>query len=179
MKKNLLYLLLVVNSFSSWSQSKIEKLVIGHINKFRLENCLDTAEYSAKLSMASRHHAKWMSLSGILSHDETVEVKGLKRLEKPLDRMIAYGCWENEFKACNENTTFSIGMTTDEEVAAQIFGGWKNSPPHRANMLVQIFPGREKFVKQLIGIAIVKLQTKEPDPLNEWAAVLNMGMMHR
>jgi hypothetical protein len=120
-----------------------------------------------------------MSLSGILSHDETIEVRGLKKLEKPLDRMIEYGCWENEFKASNENITFSIGMTTDEEVAAQIFEGWKNSPPHRANMLAKIFPGREKFIKRLIGIAIVKLPTAGPDPLNEWAAVLNMGMILR
>lgn len=177
--KRSIFISIFALSISAQAQNSIERAVIRKINQFRIENCLDTAEYSAKLSKASRHHAKWMSLSGILSHDETVEVKGLKRLEKPLDRMVEYGCWENEFKACNENATFSIGMTTDEEVASQIFAGWKKSPPHRANMLVKIFPGREKFVKQLIGIAVVKLPTVGPDPLNEWAAVLNMGMVIR
>ena len=120
-----------------------------------------------------------MSRTGILSHDETVEVSGQKRLEKVVDRMIEYGCFENDFKGSNENAAFSVGMKTREQIAEQIFSLWKNSKDHRENMLARVNPSRSKFIKNIIGLAVVKVVGEEGDALNEWAAIMNMGVTFR
>jgi uncharacterized protein YkwD len=177
--KRLLILSIFASSFSASAQTSIEKLLLIKINRFRLENGVDTAEYSERLSKASRHHAKWMSRTGILSHDETVEVSGQKRLEKVVDRMIEYGCFENDFKGSNENAAFSVGMKTREQIAEQIFSLWKNSKDHRENMLARVNPSRSKFIKNIIGLAVVKVVGEEGDALNEWAAIMNMGVTFR
>ena len=177
--KRLLILSIFASSFSASAQTSIEKLLLIKINRFRLENGVDTAEYSERLSKASRHHAKWMSRTGILSHDETVEVSGQKRLEKVVDRMIEYRCFENDFKGSNENAAFSVGMKTREQIAEQIFSLWKNSKDHRENMLARVNPSRSKFIKNIIGLAVVKVVGEEGDALNEWAAIMNMGVTFR
>lgn len=177
--KRLLILSIFASSFSASAQTSIEKLLLIKINRFRLENGVDTAEYSERLSKASLHHAKWMSRTGILSHDETVDVSGQKRLEKVVDRMIEYGCFENDFKGSNENATFSVGMKTREQIAEQIFSLWKNSKDHRENMLARVNPSRSKVIKNIIGLAVVKVVGEEGDALNEWAAIMNMGVTFR
>ena len=177
--KRLLILSVFASGLSASAQTSIEKLLLIKINRFRLENGIDTAEYSERLSKASRHHAKWMSRTGILSHDETVEVNGQKRIEKLKDRLIEYGCFENDFKGSNENAAFSVGMKTREQVAEQIFLLWKNSKDHRENMLTRISPDRKKFIKNLVGLSVVKVLSEEGEALNEWAAVMNIGVTFR
>lgn len=174
--KKLLGLIFAFIHFNVWPQSRIEKMLIRKINQFRLENCLDTAEYSPRLSKASYHHAKWMSVTGVLSHEESKAIPGWERLETLKDRLVAYNCFENDFRGSNENAMFSVGMSTEKAVVEQIFNGWKNSPPHRENMLAATNPSRKKFLKSLIGISIVKVLKSD---FNEYAAILNMGFTFR
>lgn len=164
--KRLILLTLAVFSLNAGAQSRIERELVKEINRFRTENGLDTATYSAGLSKASRHHARWMSITGKLLHDETCQAGTLKTLRDLEDRFREYRFFENWMHGNNENITFVELSSDPAAVAKDIVSGWSNSPGHRANML----ESSSRRVELLVGVSVYC----EPGKTNT-AVVMNLG----
>jgi uncharacterized protein YkwD len=128
--KKLMFISILAVSFSVQAQSQFEKAIVIEINKFRVENGLDTLVWSNNLYRASSHHAKWMSLAEQSSHEETFSVGKLKTLKLIDDRFAEYQC-----RGFNENLAISPEPTNLAEDARRIVSCWKRSPGHRQNLL--------------------------------------------
>jgi uncharacterized protein YkwD len=165
-------------SLSVNAQNRFEKAIVIEINKFRMENALDTLVWSADLSLASDHHARWMSVTDKISHEETSHVKGLQALTNLEDRFVAYNCTGAGKKglcAFNENIGMAIDYATPTEAARSVVAGWKLSPRHRANLLFNKNLEYTEYDAQraatVIGIS-VRDSKKTP---NRWI-VMNIGV---
>ena len=168
MKRSIL-LSLISFSLTAGAQSRLEKEIVKEINKFRVANGLDTVIYSAELSKASHHHARWMSRTGQRSHEETHGTGGLKTLVLPVDRFKEYRVFENSFHGTNENIAFAGECKNPVESAKDIVSAWSNSPGHRENMLET----SSKRVQLIIGISAYR----EPGNKSKLghAIVMNLG----
>jgi uncharacterized protein YkwD len=166
MKKFLLLSLLCLSN-NLYSQTKLEKLIVDEVNAFRTRLCLDSVYYSIDLSKASKHHAKWMSKSGIFSHEETKTVTGIKTLRDIQDRFKEYCMrpWNDGtyFLGSNENIQicFTTKWDTDKqgwvkislkEIAEGIVTNFEKSPGHKENMMYQVNP---RNLRAFIGISVM------------------------
>jgi uncharacterized protein YkwD len=167
--KRLVLLALASFSLTTGAQNRIEKELIKEINRFRVANGLDTATYSAGLSKASRHHARWMSITGLMSHDETCQAGTLKTLLDLEDRFREYRFFENAMHGNNENITFIGRNAEPAAVAKEVVTAWSNSPGHRANML----ESSSKRVEILIGVSVYCEPGKNAE--TNTAVVMNLG----
>ncbi len=107
---------------------KTEVAIVALTNDFRTTNRLAKLSRDRKLADAARSYAVFLAGSPKFSH----EADG----RRPADRIKAAG-----YEACltAENLAWMLdsrGFTTNS-LAAQMVEGWKNSPGHRKNLLLQ------------------------------------------
>lgn len=144
----------------SFSQSLLEKEIIHKINYLRKVECLDTLLYSDSLSIAAKHHAQYLALSGDFSHEETVPLKGHKRLFDLEQRCEEYG-FRRYYQNCTcENILLGFNRGSIQERAESAVMGWFESSGHRKCLLA----GNSKRVQGLVGISVVQ-STKFKDDL--------------
>lgn len=106
--------------------AKVAEQIVSQTNDFRKEQQLGPLTRQAELDRAARDFANYMATSGRYGH----EADG----RTPADRIAAQG-----YQAClmAENIAMefkSNGFATGPLVKVLVTG-WKNSPPHRENML--------------------------------------------
>lgn len=123
---------------------KAEIAIVEMTNAFRRDNHLATVAGESMLTKAARDYARFLAASPVFSH----EADG----RRPADRVKAAG-----YAACSsaENLAWMLDSRGFETVdlATRMVDGWKGSPPHRKNMLIE-------HATQT-GVAIVKSQTAE------------------
>jgi uncharacterized protein YkwD len=105
---------------------KVKEQVVKLTNAFRAENKLGALKVNAELGKAAQPFAEYMARTDKFSH--TADGK------EPWERVAAAGyayCIVLENIAYEENPE---GFTT-EDLARRFVQGWKDSPPHRKNML--------------------------------------------
>jgi hypothetical protein len=123
---------------------KTEAAVIEMTNAFRRENSLGVVKKEAKLEKAARDYAGFLAAAPIFSH----EADG----RRPRDRIEAAG-----YAACHtaENLAWMLDSRGFEtrNLAFKLVEGWKTSPPHRENMMLQ-------HVTE-IGVAVAKVRDAE------------------
>ena len=107
---------------------KAEAAVIELTNAFRAGSRLAAQASEPKLAKAARDYARFLAAAPLFSH----EADG----RRPADRIKAAG-----YDPCRvaENLAWlsdSRGFET-RELAAKLVEGWKGSPSHRANMLLE------------------------------------------
>lgn len=122
-----------------------EIAIVEMTNAFRRENNLAALAPNATLAMAARAFADYLRRSGKFTH----EADG----RHPWDRAEAQGyrsCLVAENLALNLD---SVGFET-LQLARDAVEGWKNSPGHRANMLL---PNATE-----IGVAVVRAPDTHP-----------------
>ena len=168
----LLFFFLFICSNKLIAQNSLQKKILDQINNYRHGYALNRLVWDETIAKASTHHAKWLSISHVRSHEETFDVKGIRTLETLLDRFNYYHC-----EAFNENITWVpniayIGLnnlTTEEietELAKNAVDTWINSPGHRTNMLVKT----NNTIIGAIGIGVAMY----PDS-TAYAIVMNVG----
>jgi len=156
----------------AFAQNSLQKKILDQINNYRHGYALNRLVWDETIAKASSHHAKWLSISHVRSHEETIDVKGIRTLETLQDRFDYYHC-----EGFNENITWIpniayIGLnnlTTEEietELAKNAVDTWINSPGHRTNMLVKT----NNTIIGAIGIGVAMY----PDS-TAYAIVMNVG----
>lgn len=157
----------------AFAQNSLQKKILDQINNYRHRYALNRLVWDETIAKASTHHAKWLSISHVRSHEETFDVKGIRTLETLQDRFDYYHC-----EAFNENITWVpniayIGLnnlTTEEietELAKNAVDTWINSPGHRLNMLVKT----NNTIIGAIGIGAVMYADS-----TTYAIVMNVGV---
>ena len=106
--------------------AKAEKEIFRSTNEFRKQNGRSELTESKKLNRAAAYFAAYMARTEKYGH----EADG----NRPAERVELY---DYDYCIAAENIAFrmnSAGFSTDE-LATGFFKGWKNSPPHRENLL--------------------------------------------
>ena len=130
-----------------------EAIIVQQTNVFRAENKLPAVQSEPALAKAARIYAQFLSATPVFSH----EADG----RRPVDRIKAAG-----YQACSSAENLALlghpnGFET-LDLATRMVEGWKNSPGHRKNMLLEhvietgvaIFKSRREekyFAVQLFG----------------------------
>jgi hypothetical protein len=122
-----------------------EVAIVEMTNAFRKENRLGALAPNRALTIAARAFADYLGKSGKFGH----EADG----RKPAERIEAQG-----YRYClvAENLALNLDSRGFETIklARDAVEGWKNSPGHRANMLL---PGATE-----IGVAVVRAPDRNP-----------------
>ena len=147
---------------------KAEIAIVEQTNAFRASNKLDTVRAAPALTKAAREFASFLSSSTLFSH----EADG----RRPIDRIKAAGyspCATAENLAWHSDPR---GFDTLQRATAMV-EGWKNSPGHRKNLLMDHATE--------MGVAIIKARREEkyfavqlfgrPDALKYSFSVENMS----
>jgi uncharacterized protein YkwD len=106
--------------------NKAEQEIVRLTNEFRRQHGLDELKSDKRLDKAAGYFAAYMARTDKYGH----EADG----NRPADRMSLY---DYDHCIAAENIAYqmkSTGFSTDE-LAKGFFDGWKNSPPHRENLL--------------------------------------------
>ncbi len=122
-----------------------ESAIVQMTNAFRAEQKLAPVTVNPTLTAAARAFAQYLAQTGKFGH----EVDG----RKPWDRTVAAG-----YKHCLVAENLASGLDSrgfeTKGLATFAVEGWKNSPPHRANLVLP-------HVTE-IGIGVVQAPDKHP-----------------
>ena len=123
---------------------KAEIAIVEMTNVFRGENKLAAVVGEKSLTKAARDYARFLAATSVFSH----EADG----RRPADRIKAAG-----YAACSsaENLAWMLDSRGFEtrELATRMVEGWKDSPPHRKNLMIE-------HVTET-GVAVVKVTGAE------------------
>ena len=106
----------------------VEKELVQQTNAFRRQEERDTIKANETLTKAARQLARHMAQTGRYGHHADGRT--------PAERVAAAGY---EYCMVRENIAYAIrsdGFST-ERLVEKFFGGWKESPGHRRNMLAR------------------------------------------
>lgn len=131
--KNLLTFILISIAVGANAQTEVEAIFIKKINDFRKGSGLNEVKYNSILDSAAEFHSTYMKQVAKAEHYQTDYATPQTRIakfdtKKQFDNSII---GENVLSFCLYGDTL-----TDEEIAAQCFKQWFESPPHRALMLM-------------------------------------------
>jgi hypothetical protein len=122
-----------------------EAAIIEFTNTFRKTNALQDVRPNAALTAAARAFADYLARTGKFAH----EADGRKAEQRAQAQGYSY-CLVAENLAWNLN---SRGFAT-QELAREVVEGWKNSPGHRANLLL-------KDATE-VGVAVTRAPNENP-----------------
>ncbi len=140
--------------------------IIKEVNKLRKKVKVAPLQNEIALLSASKDHANYMLEKSKLTHKQRIRVK-----KSPKNRVDFYG---QQFNRVGENVQLNNlnlnaspkdkkhpRIDTYEKLAEQLVLGWKNSPPHYANMInadfsttytsIAVGPDGEVYACQLLG----------------------------
>ncbi|MGE0626410.1 MAG: CAP domain-containing protein [Hyphomicrobiaceae bacterium] len=124
--------------------ARTEAAIIEMTNAFRREHALGRLTRDPKLASAAGSYAKFLAASTIFTH----EADG----RRPSDRIGAAG-----YAACStaENLAWMSHPNGFEtmDLARRLMEGWKKSPPHRRNLML------DHAVD--IGVAVIKVKGRQ------------------
>ncbi|HEX2475964.1 MAG TPA: CAP domain-containing protein [Lacipirellulaceae bacterium] len=105
---------------------KAERAIVRLTNEFRRENGLEKLKTDDKLHKAASYFVAFMARTNKYGH----EADG----NQPWERVALFGY---DYCVVAENIAYQMKSTDFEtkELAGKFFDGWKESPPHRKNML--------------------------------------------
>jgi hypothetical protein len=122
-----------------------EMTIVALTNAFRQENKLGSVTPNKELAAAARWFAEYLARTDKFAH----EADG----REPQDRASAHG-----YKYCMvaENLARNLDSRgyTAQRLAVEVLEGWKNSPPHRQNLV-------EADATE-IGVSVVRAPDKHP-----------------
>lgn len=154
MRNKLLLLIAgLVLSISASAQSQIDSVLFKLINEYRVSKGVQPMKWDSSISKMAVHHSEYMiqypytfhqAVTGdfctdsISPHEERVPVQGIDRVVTVSDRFKrfvpgGYGIYGSE-NICFGGAGKYVNMSANE-IAKDIFEGWKNSPKHNENML--------------------------------------------
>jgi len=124
-------IILLLISIMSFSQTRLDSLVLVEINSYRNSKGLDDVKYSSINFKASNHHSKYLVRTGKVGHTEDT-------LVKTSDRVKFYG---GKSTHIGENvSSFSLNIKDSDsqylnKISKDIVKSWINSPEHNKILL--------------------------------------------
>lgn len=100
----------------------LSHLVCEQVNEARDDFGFSKLYFSVALTTAAQHHAHWMSMSGLLRHQD-------------LQSLIVMTSHHDRLPVVGENLAMTWTSYSVETLVASVFDQWMKSVPHRANML--------------------------------------------
>ncbi len=143
MKQSLVILLLILGSFSAFSQNKpdgsenippknksFETEVVRLVNEIRAENGLNPLKVDEDLTRSARYHAWDMATHDYYDH-------ATKRKDNNGDWVIVYAKASVRIKKFMADSSFSAGenIAAGQRSPEEVMYEWMNSPGHRTNIL--------------------------------------------
>jgi len=138
-------ILIIIVSFFGLSvnvnaQSSVEISILNEVNLYRQENGLNKIVWNNDVYKVAKNQSTYMKLSGLLTHDQTVNVPNF--IEEPdfVKRFTNF----NVYAYSGENLaylpdTFQNEDTKNIVIAKLVVDLWKNSPLHNYVLLTDIF----------------------------------------
>jgi uncharacterized protein YkwD len=131
--KKILTILLTILTISSYGQTKLDLLIFDKVNKYRVENGLNTWVWEDKVFLIAEKHNNYQVKISDISHEELQDVENhveVSRLSHRFDSVFT------DWLRCGENAAVvnTKGMTLDE-IATATLEMWIASPPHNKTLL--------------------------------------------
>jgi len=148
--KNLLIIILFVNSYILSAQTSLEKAVLAELNAYRKENNLPPAIMNPQVNNAAKYHTTWMVKSGICSHFEDNDVPGFTEIYGPQERGKHFGILDDvlssseicNFTRANDASSPIVERPLPEsQLAKDIIKRFSTSPGHNDAMIQEINDG--------------------------------------
>lgn len=133
--RHLLFFLLLSISAKSINSIDLNRKLMIEINKYRLENNLDTLMYDSICDSAAYYHSQYLAKAGFITHEQELDVDGYTELDSLNDRFSKAGL--TKYSVLGENIcklTDSTEIDLDSIVKFTI-DGWKNSKSHNEMLL--------------------------------------------
>lgn len=151
MRKAILAAIFTILSVAAISQT-IEQAFVNKLNEVRKETNLPEFVRASEFDSAAKIQSQWLVKTAILSHEQTVQVAGMKLLVYPWDRGREY-----EADVLSENLILAVqyknnGTVDSISVGNAIYEVWHESKSHFQNMLVNY----GSSMVPMIGIAITE-----------------------
>lgn len=131
--------ILLLLPFVSNSQSRLDSLILNKINFHRSCKGLDNIEFSPQGICVSENHAKYMAISGWVSHEQIWEIPDFE-----IEPDFGKRNWRCGIDTLNSGTIYtelvfceidSLGFS-DEELSTFVVDGWINSEDNGPILLV-------------------------------------------
>lgn len=124
-----LFLLLI--SIVSFSQTRLDSLVLIEINSYRISKGLDSVKYSDINFKASNHHSKYLVRTGKIGHTEDT-------LVSTSDRVKFYGGRSTHIGENVSSLSLNVKDSDDQylnKISKSIVKSWMESPEHNRILL--------------------------------------------
>jgi uncharacterized protein YkwD len=126
-------IILLLISVLSFSQTKLDSLVLSKINSYRVSKGLNEVAFSTIDFKAANHHSNYLVGKGFISHTEDT-------LNNPSDRYIFFG--GDKYASVGENVLlYSLNVKDDklllDKISTELVDMWKTSKKHNEILLTE------------------------------------------
>jgi len=123
--------ILLLISVLSFSQTKLDSLVLSKINSYRVSKGLNEVTFSTIDFKAANHHSNYLLGKGFISHTQD-------KLTNPSDRYKFFG--GDKYSSVGENVlSYNVNIKDNdmplEKISTELVDLWKNSPGHNKILL--------------------------------------------
>jgi len=125
--------ILLLISVLSFSQTKLDSLVLSKINSYRVSKGLDVVKFSTIDFKAANHHSNYLVGKGFISHTEDT-------LTNPSDRYKFFG--GDKYASVGENVlSYNLNVKDSEmpldKISTELVDMWKKSEKHNEILLTK------------------------------------------
>lgn len=117
--------ILIINTFLSYSQTKLDSLILNEINDYRLRNGVERVDIGTIAFKCASVQSDTILSKGYVTHANSGELKILS------DRLKFFGGKTRNFKIAEICNLVSVGDTNYiQKIAVKIVNSWKSSEKH-------------------------------------------------
>ena len=126
-------LILIITTFLSYSQTKLDSLILNEINDYRLSKGIERVDFDTIAFKCSSVQSNTMSVKGYIGHNNYGEFKTLS------DRFKFFGGDIRNYKIAEVCNFISINAKNDsvylKKIAIKVVNSWSNSEEHNKILL--------------------------------------------
>jgi uncharacterized protein YkwD len=139
MKNIITTIAMFILTINVYAQVELEHKILNEINKYRVENGLDTIVWNDKAYPIAKNQSLYMKLSGVLTHNQTINVPNFVEQPNFEKRVSKTGLeFGGENLAYLVDTFENISKKYDE-MAKLTVQMWKQSPSHNELLLTNYY----------------------------------------
>ena len=135
--KNLITILLLIITVTSYGQSELELKIFKYFNEYRIEKGLNPLKFDKKVLLATEHHTKYLNDNGYPYNYILDNPHREKELVHINDRLKKYGT-TILFNSGECIVMISRGYKqTDDDMLRDAIKWWDRSPSHKTIMCLE------------------------------------------
>ena len=126
-------LILIITTFLSYSQTKLDSLILNEINDYRLSKGIERVDFDTIAFKCASLQSDTMLVKGYVGHNNYGEFKTLP------DRFKFFGGDIRNYKIAEVCNFISINVKNDstylQKIALKVVNSWKGSEEHNRKLL--------------------------------------------